>query len=157
MSQRSYQIEHALGRGGYGTVYQARYLGDGGFEKLVAVKVLNENVNNPEELGQRLRDEARILGLVRHRAIVNVDRLIHLDGRWAVVMELVDGVDLRDLLLAHQRLPVAPILEMIAELAGALHAAYFATGPDGRMLALQHREMCRSPGQIVAPQARGHS
>ena len=129
-----------LGRGGFGTVYRATFIGGGGFTKRVALKVLNSNQQDFSEHGRRLRDEARMMGLLRHRAIVRADQLVQIDGRWAVVMEYVEGVDLKRLLDAGQ-VPINVALEIIAEVAGALHAGLETRGNDGNKLALVHRDL----------------
>lgn len=137
---RRYVIEHPIGRGGFGTVYRARFHGDGGFSKPVALKLLHLDTDAPAEVGARLRDEARILGLLRHRAIVGVDRLALLDGRWALVMEYVEGADL-GVALRRVGIPMAAALEIAAEVAGALVAAWCAKGLDGAPLKLLHRDI----------------
>ncbi|MBK7756169.1 MAG: serine/threonine protein kinase [Deltaproteobacteria bacterium] len=137
---RQYELLGLLGEGGFGAVYLARFLGEGGFEKLVAVKVLNADLEDMVEIARRLRDEARILGLLRHRSIVGVDRLTRLDGRWAVVMEYVVGEDLAQL-VRRGRVPTGPALEIIADVASALHAAWHMVGPNGQPLHLLHRDL----------------
>ena len=118
---RRYRVLETLGKGGFGTVYRAELLGSGGFAKQVALKVLNDE--GQREIAHRLRDEARILGHIRHRAIVGVDGLAHLDEGWAVVMEYIDGVDAKELLAAGP-VPARCALEIVEEAASALHAAY---------------------------------
>jgi len=127
-------------------VYRAELKAAGGFSKQVALKILNPEVSGVEEITQRLRDEARVLGLLRHRAIVNVDGLVQLGGRWAVVMEYVEGVDLRRLVQVVGPVPVGPALEIVEEVASALHVAWETPGPQGEMLHLLHRDI--KPGNI---------
>jgi serine/threonine protein kinase len=112
----------------------------------VALKLLNPEAEGVGELARRLRDEARILGLLNHRAIVGVDGLIQLGGRWAVVMEYVNGVDLR-VLLQHHALPVGAALELVAEVSGALAAARSA---QGGTLQLVHRDIKPANIQLTA-------
>jgi serine/threonine protein kinase len=145
-SGRRYEIEAPLGKGGFGTVYRARFIGEGGFSKVVALKVLNENMADLDEVLARLRDEARLLGMLRHRAIVRADRLVRLANRWAVVMELVEGADLKRVVSETTVSPGAAV-EIIGEVAGALHAAWHTTGPDGAPLHLIHRDI--KPSNIV--------
>lgn len=137
---RRYRLLSVLGQGGFGTVYRARLLGEEGFSKPVALKVLNPELAVVKELARRLRDEARVLGLVQHRAIVKVDALVQLDGRWTVVMEYVEGRDLKTILESGP-IPVGAALEIAAEVSGALHAAYNAVGPDDTPLHLLHRDI----------------
>lgn len=145
--RRSYEVRAPVGKGGFGTVYEARLLGEGGFSKRVALKVLRTDLQGAAEVAQRLRDEARILGLIRHRAVVHVDGLVLLDGRWTVVMEFIDGLDLNKIMKNHGRLPPSVALAVIGELAGALHVAYHTDGPDGRPLRLLHRDI--KPGNVT--------
>lgn len=137
---RRYEILNVLGVGGFGTVYRARFVGEGGFSKEVALKVLKPDMEGVADVAQRLRDEARVLGLLRHRAIVQVDRLTQLDGRWTVVMEYIEGQDLSKLIRLGP-LPPGPALEITAEVAGALHAANTRPGPNGQPLRLVHRDL----------------
>lgn len=136
-----YDVLRPLGLGAFSEVLLARALGTAGFEKHVALKVLHAEHGEEYRFVELLQDEARLLALVRHRAIVQVDNLVHYQGRWAVVMEYVPGQNLRELLRAHGPLPPGPVWEIGAELASALHTAHAATGLDGRRLNLIHRDL----------------
>ena len=137
---RTYTLGPLIGRGGFGSVYCAQVTGHAGFRKRVALKMVNrESQHKPHILG-RMRDEARMLGLVRHRAIVHVEDLILLDQRWTLVMEWVDGVDLASLIAAGP-VPFGPAMEMVEEVAAALDAAWNAPGEAGTPLHLLHRDI----------------
>ncbi len=144
---RRYRILEVIGEGGFGKVYRARLEGAEGFAKEVAIKLLNDS-EAPEEVLQRFRDESRILGLVRDRAIVTVDPPTRLEGRWAVVMEYVDGMNCSALM---KRAPFPPrvALEVVQEVARALDHVYNQPGPDGRPLRLIHRDIKPSNIQIT--------
>lgn len=125
-------------------MYRARLEGAEGFAKDVAIKLLSDE-DAPEEVLQRFRDESRILGLVRDRAIVTVDPPTRLEGRWAVVMEFVDGTNCQRLM---KKTPFPPrtALEVVQEVARALDHVYHQEGPDGTPLHLVHRDI--KPGNI---------
>jgi serine/threonine protein kinase len=78
---------------------------------------------------------------VRDRAIVSVDPPTQLDGRWAVIMEYVDGWSCARVLRAHGAMPTRAAVEVIMEVARALHTVWFHPGPDGRPLHLIHRDL----------------
>ena len=147
---RTYRIIELVGRGGFGTVYRAELQGAGGFTKQVAIKVLNDDHQASPEVLQRLRDEARILGLIRHRAVVGVDSLARFDQGWGVVMEYVPGVDLAAL-LDDGSVPPCVALELVEEVASALHVA-FAVPPsaDSEPLRLLHRDIKPSNIRVTA-------
>ena len=137
-----------IGKGGFGVVWLAELLGEGGFQKEVAVKVLHHGQEDAD-IARRLRDEARILGLIRHPGVVQVDGLVRVEGRWAVVMELIDGPDLSRL-LCEGALPPRVALEVAGEVARVLAAAWETRGPDGQPLRLIHRDIKPSNLKLTA-------
>lgn len=146
---RVYTMRSFLGKGTYGVVYGAVLHAPSGFTKEVAIKVLSREACDNEEIARRFRDEARLLALVRHRAIVQVDALLQVHGRWAVVMEHVEGANLLELVRT-AAIPLGPALDIVAEVAAALHSAFTQPGPDGRPLRLLHRDIKPSNVQITA-------
>lgn len=138
---RAYRLDEVIGKGGFGTVWRGQVAGQHGFVKPVAIKVLNADVDALGELGQRLRDEARLLGLLRHQSIIQVDDLVELDGRWAVIMEYIEGADLAALLRLGP-LPLRVACEVATEVATALAIAHEARDPStGNPLRIVHRDI----------------
>jgi len=135
-----------VGIGGFSAVYRARFDSPSGFRKEVALKVLDGRAEAHPELGQRLRDEARMLGMVHHPAIVDVDDLLVIDGHWTMVMELLPGASLLRVLRDGGPVPEGPACEIVARVAGALHAAWTTPGPTGAPLHLCHRDI--KPGNV---------
>ncbi|MCO4747397.1 MAG: serine/threonine protein kinase [Proteobacteria bacterium] len=143
--QRRYRIESLLGKGGFGRVYKAELIGNVGFRKAVAIKILHEEGVSEKDL-QRFRDEARILGLLNDPAIIGVDPPIRLGGRWAVVMEIADGAPSHHF-IRREPMPPGVAAELIGECARALDAAYTKT-VDGEQLQLLHRDL-KPPNVMV--------
>ena len=92
----------------------------------------------------RFRDEARLLGQLRHRHIVKVDGLVRVSGRWAVVMEYVEGFDgnvvIKACRKAREAFPIAACLDVCASVASALDAAW-STVADDEPLRVIHRDI----------------
>jgi hypothetical protein len=137
---RTFEIASCLGRGGFGEVYRAR-LRRAGFETEVALKLLHADVDPRGQAVERLRDEARLLGLLRHRAIPRVLDLVELEGRLALVSEYVEGADLSRCLRADPPLSIRACVEIAADVADALHTAWHAATPDGRPARIVHRDL----------------
>lgn len=138
---RQYLIEGVLGRGGFGSVYLAELRAYPDYRKKVALKIVKADVSDIIEIGRRTRDEARVLALLRHKALVHVEGLAHLSAGWAVVLEYVEGLDLQTTLTMVGRLPSRPAAQIVAEVAGALHAGLHTPGLDGKPLNLLHRDI----------------
>ena len=102
-------------------------------------------VDDPEIVA-RLRDEARILSMLRHRAVTAVEDLLLLNGSWTLVMEFVDGVSL-GVAVQDGPMPVRPALEIAAEIASVLHIAYATPGPSGAPLHILHRDL--KPANVI--------
>ncbi|MCB9763544.1 MAG: serine/threonine protein kinase [Alphaproteobacteria bacterium] len=141
LREGGYRLIEPIGGGGFGTVWRGELTGPSGFRKVVAIKLLNDAGQDDPELGRRLRDEARLLALLRHRAVVGVDDLVRFEQRWAVVMEFVPGADLQEL-LDEAPLPPRACAEVIREAALALDCAHGARHPEtGEPLSIIHRDI----------------
>ena len=151
-SGRQFRFIRAIAAGGFGTVYLCKEEHASGFSQVVAIKLLNAQWSDSDEVSSRIRDEARLLGLLRHRNIVNVLDLTSIQGRSAVIMEYLEAVDLR-FLCRHckdigVRLPVRPALEIIYQVAAALDAAYNRPPMEGeKPLRVIHRDI--KPSNIM--------
>ncbi|MEZ4234886.1 MAG: protein kinase [Myxococcota bacterium] len=137
---RTLTFHRVIGAGATGTVYHAD-LQQGGAARPCAVKVMNAAAPDGEQFRARLRDEARLLGLLRDAQILGVSELVKVDGQDCVLMEYVEGVDLGELLGA-QRMPAKALAELGADLAGTIHRAHTATHPvTGAPLHVIHRDV----------------
>lgn len=114
---------------------------EGGFEVEVALKLLRADVDPRGHATSRLRDEARMLGMVRHRCVPHVFDLVELDGRVALVSEYVEGADLSKCLRAAPRIPRRACLEVLAGVADALDAAYNTPVRGGGFTRIVHRDL----------------
>ncbi len=137
----SFEMVQCLGRGGFGEVYLANHTSSG-LTKRVAVKVLKTRSKKGSQALERMRDEARMLAVLDHPAILTVHELTRLAGRVALVAEFVDGVDLARVCQPERLLPPRVVMLAMAEVAAALHCAWVTPSPDtGEPLRLVHRDV----------------
>ena len=109
-----------IGQGGMGAVYRARHRR---LDRAVAVKVLDASLQDDEAFAERFAREARTLAKLDHPNVVRVYDFGHRDGLYYLVMELVEGVNLRQLMEA-RKLEPAEALAMVPSLCGALQYAH---------------------------------
>ncbi len=118
-----FRIEALLGRGGMGAVYRARDLIA---DRDVALKVLHPFLSGARDGLDRFRREASLLARMRHPAVPAVLASGEEDGEAYLVVELVEGEDLKSILVrdAPAPMPVPRAVEIVAAVADALDAAH---------------------------------
>ena len=122
LSQDSgYVIVSEIGRGGMGIVYRAHDLKLG---RMVALKRPKPEVMALPDFSRRFLREARTASKLLHPNITTVFAAYEEDGVPWLVMELVEGVSLRDRLARGGPLPVGEVIEHAEGLADALRAAH---------------------------------
>src|ERR1043165_9414946 len=65
--------------------------GPAGFEKLVVVKLIHENLASQKPFVDMLLDEARVAALVKHPNVVDIYDLGEAEGRYFIAMEYLEG------------------------------------------------------------------
>ena len=115
-----FEIRDMLGTGGMGEVYRAC---DTRLGRDVALKLLSPGLAANPDRRARLERESRLLATLNHPHIASIHGVEDIDGRLALVLELVDGPTLADRLASG---PLAPIeaLHIARDLAEALEAAH---------------------------------
>jgi hypothetical protein len=117
-----YTIHRRLGRGGMGTVYEAR---DGALERRVAVKVIRDDIAGSPDAADRFRREALVAASFAHPNVVTVyDFGITDSGRGYLVMERLNGATLRETLRGDGRLPLSRTLHVMRGVCQAVDAAH---------------------------------
>ena len=144
--RRRFRILKELAEGAFGKVYLAEMITGDNFKSVVAIKLLHGKWVGHEEIVQRSRDEARVLGLLHHRNIVRVEDLTSINGQCAIIMEYLEGVDLKSLLRycrdSGSMMPRKVAFEIVASTATALDAAFHRkTLNSGQALKLIHRDI----------------
>ncbi len=117
-----YLLERRRGRGGMGTVYEAK---DKALGRRVAVKVIRDDFVYSAAAARRFEREARAGAAFDHPNVVTVyDYGVEAGRRAFLVMELLDGATLRDQLKLHGRLTPARMAEILRPVCGAVDAAH---------------------------------
>jgi serine/threonine protein kinase len=119
-----YAIRALIGRGAFACVYHAVHSFTG---RHVAIKVLYRQGGVSREVLKRGQAEAQIMSALRHQNITEVlDADRTKDGLLYIVMELLEGRNLRDVLNDVRSLAVEEVLQLGAQLAEGAYAAHIA-------------------------------
>lgn len=116
----AFAITGTLGAGGMGEVYRAR---DTRLGRDVAVKLLPSVVADDPGRRARLERESRLLAALNHPHIAAIHSVEEIDGRLALILELVEGPTLADR-LSSGPIPIDEALQIAGQLAEALEAAH---------------------------------
>jgi serine/threonine protein kinase len=133
-----------LGEGGMAKVNLVVSSGPAGFNKLLVVKEIKQELADDFEFVKMFLDEARLCGRLNHSNIVHTyDVIESADHPPAIVMEFLEGQALGNILSRsrEQRLPLELHLRALSEALAGLHYAHELRDYDGTPLALVHRDV----------------
>src|SRR6266849_31992 len=116
-----YQIGDAIGRGGMATIYRGQ---DIRMDRVVAIKVLREVYSTDPKFVRRFQVEAKAASSLQHPNIVQVYDYGQTDGNYYIVMELIEGTDLRRYLRSRGILDVDRAVIIAHDVALGLGAAH---------------------------------
>ncbi|MCA9568531.1 MAG: serine/threonine protein kinase [Myxococcales bacterium] len=149
-----YHLLEKIATGGMAEVWRARAYGLAGFEKILVIKKVLQNLAGDDEFIKLFIDEARISVQLLHVNIVQVFDLGEVNGQYYMAMEYVHGQDLARLVsraLDMGTFPIPLTLFVMSEVLKALQFAHERTDEDGKPLRIVHCDI--SPQNILVSYA----
>jgi serine/threonine-protein kinase len=132
-------------------IWLARISGMHGFEKLVVIKRLLDQLARDPEYVEMFLDEARINARLTHTNVVTVLELGQVEGKYFMALEYVPGLSVQLVgKYATQRLGAVPqevACGVVAQACAGLHYAHERALPDGTPLGIVHRDI--SPQNLI--------
>src|SRR5439155_2906395 len=116
-----YRVIERIGRGGMGTVLKAH---DPVLDRTVALKVISADVDVTDDLRARFFREAQACARLTHPNIVTVYDLADVGGRLFIVMELLEGDELKQVIAQRRPLPLETKLSVMAQVCDGLGYAH---------------------------------
>lgn len=119
--QNRYEIISRIGSGGMADVYKAK---DHKLNRFVAVKVLKQEFRDDKVFISKFRVEAQSAAGLAHANIVNVYDVGEEAGIYYIVMELVEGITLKEYIKNKGRLSVREATSIALQISAGLEAAH---------------------------------
>jgi serine/threonine-protein kinase len=150
-TQQRYRVVEKLESGGMAEVFRAESEGLQGFRKQVAIKRVLPHLSSKKKFISMFLDEARLSAQLSHSNCVQVFDIGVGDNAFFIVMEFVDGANLKAIiehLKKHRRdFPVEAAVYISLEICKGLAYAHELTDPNGVPLHIVHRDM--SPPNVL--------
>ncbi len=152
MPDSRYRITERIAVGGMAEVFKGVAESLQGFRKSVAIKRVLPALTKNTKFVSMFLDEARLSLHLQHANIVQVFDIGHADETYFIVMEFVDGVDLKQILewrrRVGRRLTIGQTIYMTMEVCKGLAYAHDVTHPEtGKDLGIVHRDV--SPPNVM--------
>jgi serine/threonine-protein kinase len=149
--QQRYRVIEKIASGGMAEVFRAESAGLEGFKKVVAIKRVLPHLSEKKKFIGMFLDEARLSAHLSHSNCVQVFDIGVGDNTYFIVMEYVDGCDLKQI-IEHKRkqggpMPLAESLFVCTRLCEGLAYAHGARDLAGHPLGIVHRDM--SPPNVL--------
>ena len=119
--QNRYEIIEEVGSGGMSVVYKAKCHV---LNRYVAIKVLKPEFADDKSFVSKFRIEAQSAAGLSHPNIVNVYDVGEENGFYYIVMELVEGITLKEYIQQNGRLPYTTALNFITQICSGIEAAH---------------------------------
>src|SRR5262249_1706703 len=116
-----YEIVERIGRGGMGMIFKAH---DPVLDRTVALKVISPEIEVTDELRARFFREAQACARLAHPNIVTVYDMGEENGRLFIVMEFLEGFELRRLITQRKPLALEEKLSVMVQVCDGLHYAH---------------------------------
>ena len=116
-----YKILKKLGQGGMGVVYKAE---DTKLERLVAIKFLPPEIASQDDVKKRFKIEAKAAAALNHPNIATIHQIEEVDDKMFIVMEYVEGQELRQLVKTLGSVPIDDAITYAIQIAEGLQAAH---------------------------------
>ena len=135
------KVYEKLGQGGMGRIYKVKHLF---LNKYMAMKILSRQYTEQKQFVQRFFREARSAAKLNHENIVRIYDVGKMDDEYYMLMQLVDGIDLKKVIVERGKISVRDALFIVAEVAKALSEAHSHKiihrdiKPDNIMLGKRH-------------------
>lgn len=138
-----YRVLAKLGQGGMARVLLTMSQGMAGFNKLLVVKELREELAHDPEFLAMFMDEARIAARLNHPNIVQTYEVGSDGERYFIAMEYLEGQPLNAVFrrLGRKNIPLELHLRMLADVLSGLEHAHKLTDFDGSPLTVVHRDV----------------
>ena len=157
-TKRQYEFVHALSKTVLADVYRCHEYHKGSVIRDVAIKIMRDSWKENQQSVSWLRQELSLLQSLHHPTIPKIYEMTAIRGRVALVMEWIDGLDLRSLVQGmrqmKQRIPLKVTLSLIANVAESLDVIYNQAPSAGRApLRILHGNL-KSSNIMVTPQGK---
>src|SRR5882762_288388 len=116
-----YRIDELISRGGMGLVYRATNVA---LNRIYALKVLAPELAEDEQFRERFKREMRIAAQLNHPNVIGIHYAGEQDGMLFLAMDLIDGNDLRDVIVRSRTLDAERAIDVLAQVTSALDAAH---------------------------------
>jgi serine/threonine-protein kinase len=149
--QQRYRVIKRLASGGMAEVFVAESAGIEGFRKQVAIKRVLPQLSKKEQFIAMFLDEARLSAHLSHSNVVSVFDIGVGDGTYFIVMEYVDGADLKAVVdyakKASAVIPVEAAVYVATRICQGLAYAHELKDREGKPLQIIHRDI--TPANVL--------
>jgi len=138
-----YRIIAKLGQGGMATVYLSLVPGPVGFNKLLVVKVLREELSDDPDFLSMFLNEARLAARLNNANVVHTYEVGVEGKQHFLAMDYLDGQPLHAVLrrATRSKMPLDVHVRILADALAGLHYAHTLTDFDGSPLFVVHRDV----------------